>query len=156
MSQAQRKNRGFSLLEMLIVLMIIAILATVGVPQFLDLLAYHRVESAANRLQADLNYARKEAQSNSSDRTVAFVVADSRYSLFPNIADLKHPTQNYTVNLSRTPYHTTLLSADFEGYAEVSFNGFGLPDRGGAIVIQHRNQHRTILLDRTTGEVSVF
>ena len=144
---------GFTLIELTVVLMIIAILAVVSVPKFFDSMSFHRADSAARRIKADLELARKHAMVTSSDRTVSFQVGNDRYELSPFVPNLDHPTRNYSVELSGQPYYSSVITADFGGDNIVVFNGFGIPDSGGTVVIRHKNEERSIFLDAATGQV---
>ena len=55
------RNRGFSLIEALVVMAILGILAAVGTPLLSDMLAGGRVRTAAEELQMSMTYARSEA-----------------------------------------------------------------------------------------------
>jgi type IV fimbrial biogenesis protein FimT len=55
------RQRGLTLIELLTTLALAAILLTLGVPAFNELMARHRVTTAANGLLADLQLARSEA-----------------------------------------------------------------------------------------------
>ena len=52
---------GFTLIEMMVVIAIVAIFLTIGVPSFNDFISDQRVRTAASDLYGDLAYARAEA-----------------------------------------------------------------------------------------------
>jgi type IV fimbrial biogenesis protein FimT len=52
---------GFTLIELMITLVILAIVITVGVPSFNDFIASQRVRTAASDVMADMAFARAEA-----------------------------------------------------------------------------------------------
>ena len=58
---AIRQPRGYTLLELLVTVAIVAIVASLAVPSFQNMIATQRVRSAANDLVASLNFARSEA-----------------------------------------------------------------------------------------------
>ena len=53
--------RGFTLLELMVAIAVLAILATVGVPSFRDLIQNNRVTTQTNELVTALSFARTEA-----------------------------------------------------------------------------------------------
>ena len=55
------KTRGFTLIELIVTVSIVAILAALAVPSFTSLFARKRVEGLASELVTDLQYARSEA-----------------------------------------------------------------------------------------------
>ena len=54
-------GRGFTLLELMVAIAVLAILATVGVPSFRELIQNNRVVTQTNELVSALNFARTEA-----------------------------------------------------------------------------------------------
>jgi len=55
------KQSGFTLLEMLIAIALLAVLLSFGIPNFRDFVRNARMAAAANDLLADMNFARSEA-----------------------------------------------------------------------------------------------
>jgi len=56
-----KSQRGFTLVELMVTIAILAILATIGLPSFQRLIADYRVSSQANGVQGLLQFARSEA-----------------------------------------------------------------------------------------------
>ena len=65
--------RGFTLLELMVTVAVLAILATVGIPSFVDLVQNNRVTTQANELVTALNVARTEAVKRGRSVQVAVV-----------------------------------------------------------------------------------
>ncbi len=57
----KRLPRGFTLLEVMITIAILAIALGIGVPSFIDFMRNSRLSGTANDLLADLNFARSES-----------------------------------------------------------------------------------------------
>lgn len=62
-----KKVCGFTLIELMVTLAVLAILLTVGVPDFQAFIQKNRISAAANTLISALNLARSEAISRGSD-----------------------------------------------------------------------------------------
>ena len=61
MTDTPPRQRGFSLVELMVTLVVAVILLAVAVPSFRDLIRRNQVSAASNTLLASLNYARTEA-----------------------------------------------------------------------------------------------
>ncbi|MCK5121554.1 MAG: GspH/FimT family pseudopilin [Methylococcales bacterium] len=55
------KNRGFTLIELMIVIAIVGIIASMAVPSFQDTLERNRLKEAAESLRADMQFARTQS-----------------------------------------------------------------------------------------------
>jgi prepilin-type N-terminal cleavage/methylation domain-containing protein len=149
---AGRHRRAFTVVELVVVMMVMSILAAAAVPVFLDTLLFHRVESAARRLKADLELARNNSRLASASRSVTFTNAGYTLSNFQN---LDHPDEPYTVDLTLAPFELSSITPNFSGSASVSFNGYGTPSSGGTVVLNCKTHYCTVALNGTTGAVTI-
>src|SRR3954447_6780975 len=117
-------RRAFSMIELLIVILIMSIFGAVAAPKFFNTLLFHRVESAARRVKADIDYARQRARLTSTAQTVTFT--GSSYTL-SGAKSLENPNQVYTVNLQASPYLLDSATANFASSQIISFDGYGTP-----------------------------
>lgn len=149
-----RPGAGFSLIELVIVVTIIAILAAMAIPRFGNSIARQRAEAAACRVAADLKLARRHAIQTSATQTVTFELSSSSYVL-EGMRHLDHPDSTYRVQLSAEPYMATLTSADFDDDAEVVFDIYGTPDSSGNVVVRVGDWVKTVKLEAETGRIEV-
>ena len=136
--------RGFTLIELVIVMTLLTIIGGIALPRYTASLAHHRAAAAARRIAADLAYVRQQARFTSSSKTIAFDLATHQYS-----------GSITAVALGDDPYKVALLSVDFGGDAEIVFDGYGNPDSGGTVLIQAGHRQKTITLDGDSGRVTV-
>jgi type II secretion system protein H len=147
-------SRAFTLVELLLVVIIIGIAAGIAAPRYAGAITRYRVESAACRIAADLAMAQGSARSSSAGRTVQFDTALGRYRVV-GVASFDNSAASYTVDLTSLPYEVTLESAVLGGNAEVTFDGFGVPDSGGQVVVRAGTFGRAVFLEAVTGRTSI-
>lgn len=141
------------MVEMVIVVMIIGIMTAIAAPAFVDSLLYHRVESAARRLKADLELARQTARLTSATRTVTF--SGTTYTLGSGVKGLDRTTGSYAVDLAAPPFELSTVTANFNSTQTVSFDGHGTPSSGGTVVLQANGHRCTVTLHAGNGEVAI-
>lgn len=73
-------NRGFTLIEMLVVVLIAAVLATIALPSFSELMATQRLKTASYDLQSSLWLARGEAVKSKSSVEVKKTLSSGTWS----------------------------------------------------------------------------
>jgi len=148
---------GFTLADMAIAVLIVGIMAAVTVPKFSDSIQDVRIEAAARRVVADLEFARRHAEASSTNQAVNFNVVSNSYDL-PGVKDIDHSWQDYVVRLSKTGYPAELESVSF-GVAgtdsNVIFDIYGRPDYGGSILLRTGDESRTIIVNPATGKAII-
>lgn len=144
---------GFSLVELIIVVLLIGIAAAAAIPQFAGALEHARAEAAAQRIAADLKYAMNDAITRSTTRTVTFTVGGDTYTI-PEINAMDSRREAYLVDLTDEGFACQIVSADFGGSSSVSFDWHGEPDSAGSIVVQSGSSSFTVAV-ANTGHVQV-
>ncbi len=145
-SRGPDRRRGFTLAELLLVMVILGMLTAIAAPRYSGFIARRHVEAAARRVAADLSLAQRRARSSSASQAVNFNVPGDFYEL-PGVSDPDHKSLAYKVSLGDEPYRATIVSADFGGTADVTFDGYGVPDSGGWVTLGVGTYRKTVTVD---------
>ncbi len=146
-----RKNSGFTLWEMMTVIGIMAVLATIAIPNFLGWLPKYRLGSAARDLLSAMQYARLTAVKNSVAVQVKFYPDQDNYRVFTDYnGDKDQDADEPTIKSGNMPGGVYLKETNFHSDA-FRFNSRGLASgSGGTISIaNNRNKLTRIRINRT-------
>jgi prepilin-type N-terminal cleavage/methylation domain-containing protein len=148
-----RRGRGFSLIELVLVLGILAVMAALAAPRYALALADYRAEHAARRIVADIAATQSAARATASSETITFDLPANAYQIPPAVAG-NTPAR---LTLSDAPFDASLVSASFgaAGGNSLTFNGFGLATSGGTIVVRSGGMSRTVIIDPGTGAATI-
>ena len=147
-------RHAFTLIELIIVMLIVAIMAATAAPKYSQSLTNFRLKAIAQRVAADIRQARRLAQTNSAPQAIVFDVATNSYSLV-GITSLDRRNQAYRFYLASTEYECVLVSANFNGTATLSFDVYGRPLNAGSLVVSCGDASQTLTVDEV-GQVSVL
>ena len=147
-------QRGFSLVELVLIITIIGVISVITIPKVGDIIGEVREKAVAERLVEDLNYVRNYAISHHDTTWFVADATTNRYALFvgpsagsrtlipdPETGELD------TLDLDEDYPGVTISSASFGAGSEVSFNYWGTPSNGGSIVLDTR----TVTIEPETG-----
>ena len=95
----RRAERGYSLMELLVVVAIIGIVALVTVPALLQLMPQYRIRSAAGETAAAIRMIRSQAMAQRTPWRIQFDLTNTRYRYW-RLAD---PNANMSVAANWTP-----------------------------------------------------
>jgi prepilin-type N-terminal cleavage/methylation domain-containing protein len=134
--QVVADSRGFTLVELIMVVVLIGILAVSVVPKFVDTSVISLLGGAA-MVEADIRYTQELAMSTHSPKTITFTTNDTFYTV-----------NSQTMNL---PSRVSISSG-----ATFTFNSLGEPTTGGgsSVQITAGGSTKTITVESYTGRVS--
>ncbi len=153
-TQVQNRN-GFTLPELLVVVLILGIIAGIASPRYGALLQQRQVRAAAQWVVADLKYARQYAKTKGKSQAVVFTAASESYQL-TGIDNIDHPGTSFVVNLSQIAYPANIVSATFGSGSTITFDHHGRPDSGGTILVEHSGEQLQIVVDALTGRITIL
>jgi Tfp pilus assembly protein FimT len=145
---------SFSLVELVLVLTITAVMAGIALPHYSGALARYRVAAAARRVAADLTLAQQWARTRSEAVTFSVNRSQSSYSI-SGLAALDHRSGTYRVLLGGAPYQVAVQTATFGNDGDVIFNGYGIPDSSGTVVVVLGGYTARVELDAASGRARV-
>lgn len=167
--EKKRLFKGFTLVEIIIVVVILGIAAALVIPSISNA-ADMQVRSAANRIAADLDYAKNLAITYQSAYSVVFDVSGESYKIQDHIGDpVKNPLtgqSSFIVDFSADSRlsRVNIAAADFDGENAVTFDYLGSPYSGtdttaplnsGQITLQADNFSLTVDVEPVTGYITI-
>ena len=153
---APARRGGFTLLDMVLTVAIIATMAAVAVPRYGQSVARYRADLAARRIVADLDLIRMRARAQGTYESATFYTSSDYYRMISGV-DLDDILNEYSVYLAKAPYHADIVEAEFRYGTRnyMRYGNYGQPYWGGYVVIRVGDVQKKILVDEDTGRAYV-
>lgn len=167
-----RTTSGFTLVEMLVTLAVLAILVTTAVPALTDLLDTQRLRGTAQRIADDLRYARSEAVKRHAEIPIGVSFAPGRdwcYGISQQLPcdchernwrsadacllDLSHERQLHTARAA--PPQVQLVEARFSGMRTTRFDPLRGTAQAGTVSLRSARGKRLDVRISTLGRVRI-
>lgn len=123
--RARPAQPGFTLIELMIVVIIVGVLALIAVPRFGGAQNTERLKGAMRRIDADLRLARGRALDRGASYTLSFNTATRSYSLAPGVPGALGAA-DFSVDLASDPYGLSMLALKGFASSSVVFDGYGM------------------------------
>ena len=132
-----RNSSGFTVLELMIVIAIVAVLSAIGIPNYISWLPKRHLQSSATDVQAAINLAKMTAIKENTDVELAFDLNNESYTI--TYTDQDRDGNNFlrTIRDKQMNPGINLVDTDFTG-EKLTFDSRGLADGSGDITLKNK------------------
>ena len=152
-----RKHSGFTLIELMTTIVIIAILVSIAIPNYIVWLPKYRLGSAARDLLSAMQHARLAAVKNNVDVQVKFYPDQDNYRVFTDYnGDKDQGADEPTIKSGNMPGGVYLKETNFDSNT-FNFDGRGLASgSGGTISLENTLKNQTQIRVNRTGNARIL
>jgi len=136
--KVMHKNSGFTLMELMTTIAIIAVLAAIAVPNMIGWRSGTKLQGAVENLRGDLQWAKLKAVQENGAVTVLFLLGGTSYEVFMDNANAgvrDAGERRYRRRDLPAGVSIDLGGTDFNGNDYVTFNNRGFPENAGMVAV---------------------
>jgi prepilin-type N-terminal cleavage/methylation domain-containing protein len=143
LKQSKKSDRGFTLTELMVVLIIIGIIAAIATPHFLGLLDRYRVAGSLEQLLGAVNETQRLAMVRGKSCRISVNLTTKKITANPTGCILGDRTLDKAIN----------IRSNFPGSTNITFSYKGSNTRMGTIVLSsaHTNVQKCFVIALGTG-----
>ena len=145
---------GFTLIEMGVVIGILVILISVGIPTTRVFIPNLELSSVAREISSELRYAAQQAVTEQINHIVKFDLVAKNYSLY-QITDPEDPMTEIFIRTTDLPNSINYQSIENLTDNQVRFNSAGAPSESGQITIENTQANDKTINIRPSGYVKI-
>ena len=146
-----RHSKGFTIVELMIVIGIIAILCGIAIPGFMGWLPKHRIQSSALDVQAAIGLAKQTAIKENTNVVLSLDTVSEKYVSFIDLdEDGIQDAGEQTIRAKAMSPGVNLNSTSIAG-DKLIFNSRGLVNSSGNIQLTDKQGHSQVISVTLTG-----
>ena len=163
-------KKAFTLVEMIILVIILSIIALGALPM-IGSASTMQVKAAANKIAADLEYAKSMAISRQKNYSIVFDINNETYQIQDSNGVIQDPMQtskDFVVDFKKDSRicNVNVLSVNFDSAVAITFDYLGSPYSGttssnalingsNGITLKAGNTQMEILVEPVTGYINI-
>jgi prepilin-type N-terminal cleavage/methylation domain-containing protein len=144
-------RRGFSMIELVTVLVIVGVTAAIAVPRYADSVRRAKVDGAARRMAADIERMRDRARTQGRDQRMYLASAGYVLAMTDDAGNL----MKQRVDLSQDPYGVGVKPAVMANRG-LMIDSLGRAAEPLVVYVTNGETSRGVIFDPTSGRTDVF
>ncbi|MFH1952082.1 MAG: GspH/FimT family pseudopilin [Pseudomonadota bacterium] len=150
-----KKQSGFTLIEMMIVIGILVVIATIAIPSFMSLLPGMRLNGAARQVMGDLMAARMKAVKLNKNTQVFFDSNGYQYKICNDDADSGTTVYDGEGDVENRNIQTNYHDVSFSSNVNPSFSPRGTANSWGTITLTNSESKQKKVVVLITGRIKI-